>query len=207
MGYPVQASAPQTIINGNTYAVGAFSNNSAMGLLYQIGVFALVGGGWNAVNIPFNYANPGDMTAAVQKAGGINQFIATIAPAINQVFAAHGFTAILSIPPTDYSQEPTTDDAAIADVVQVLSFSKFVGAVIPPLMRKDYDNYWAMTPNGNSQNIWGGSITKLAAALAVYCDPAGVFVPLCPLSDLNAIAKMNSHIEAAWKAAYGFVPL
>lgn len=203
MGYQIQPDAPQTSINGKQTAIGAFLWNSAMGVGYKFGVYELGANGWIEHFSPLVYVNEGDFLANVSAKGGIANFTNGFIDRVNTFLAG---SAVFEITAVSFP-EPTTDLEALTAVQTIIGKGCFLGADIPAQMRADYDSYWTdAIPIGDSR-IWSnGSVTKIGAAFAIYSDPAGVMFSLCPISDLNAIAKSNAHIAKAWRDTYGFTP-
>lgn len=201
MGYPVQAGAPTTTLNGKMYAIGAFLWHAPIGDFYQIGGIyeQQPDGSWNTV------ANATD-DINTQAHGGINPYITFVVDRAISGLKVLGLSTF-SIPITNFP-EPIDDSHALIMVQQALASGSFAGAVIPPQMQADWDSYWNLTvvPVSDSRTYGGGSITKMGAAMSLYVSPEGPLTALCPTSDLNVIAKSCTHIAKAWKDAYGFIP-
>lgn len=206
MGYPIQANAPTVTDGGKTYAVGGFKMNTMIGLEYAAGVFILGSQGWDIYNCPALYINDGDFTRDVQAKGGITSFLAWLNTKVNEVFATHNIQAVFTIPVTG-AVEPTTDDAALLAVQAAINLGKFAGHEIPAQLRADFDAYWTdAIAVGDSRIFANGSITKLGKCLGIYAGPDGAILAIPPNADLNAVAKANQNIAAAWKDAYGWTP-
>ncbi len=201
MGIPITAGSLQVTYQGKTIALDVFTN--AIGAVMVV-IAENQNGNWSVVDTIDSMLT----VAEIQQDGGLANYITTSVSAINA-----GLAALFPVKPPTYTAgsipaiQPTTDAEALAAVTAILNGGTINVPVapIPAQMAADYAGLWTAVPVGESVPWANGSITKQAAALAVYASPDGAQILFCPASDLNAIAKANQYIASAWKAAYGFV--
>ena len=115
MGLPLPLNAPQIVVAGRTYGVGAFLWNTPDGQNYMIGVYELTATGWQFVapsNSLVQYSNPGQMVADVKIKGGRVAYFKWIETLVNALFQK----MFAGVTPESLPDEPTTDDQAIAQI-------------------------------------------------------------------------------------------
>ena len=113
MGLPLPTNAPQIVVAGRRYGVGAFLWNTPDGATYMIGIYELIADGWQFVspsNYVVSYLNPDEMVADVKLKGGRVAYLKWIIELINALLQKMFAGA------TSPTGEPTTDDQAIAQV-------------------------------------------------------------------------------------------
>ena len=110
MGYPVQAGAPQCIVQGRTFAVGALNQSfGPMGSPYVIAIYERdAAQGWIESSPKFMFSD--QVLLQVEAAGGIVKFIQWLIAQINAFFQK-----LFGQPPVPPG-EPTTDDEAKAAI-------------------------------------------------------------------------------------------
>lgn len=206
--YAVPTSSPQITVQSRTFAAAAFGG--MMGLM--VGVFENDPvNGWTELFLTAMYGNINEVITDVKVSGGMQPYLANkvVAP-INSWFQQQfGVIAPMLSIPAFSGAEPTTDDAATAAIEASVISGQFLAATaeIPPALRADYDGYWTTGATGSSLPWCGGSLTKFGERMAFYVDPSGSFLAICPVTDLNALAKKSPAIAAAWLAAYNFHPV
>lgn len=197
MGLIITQQDPQITYQNRQIAIACQS--SMIGMIFCIA--ENLGGTWTAL-----FWGAPVQSSSIDAAGGVDAFVRQLADSANAFFATNIKMLEFSVSPSGIAgNDPSSVVTALRNGKMV---DKTPAAIIPAQMRRDYDYYFsAAIPVGSSITWSNGSITKLGTALAIYSDPAGVMFSLCPISDLNAIAKSNKHIAAAWQRDYGFVPL
>lgn len=203
MGVPLANGSLVLKYNGETIALDEFLNVVGANMVDVV----LAGpDGWDIVYT----IDPMLTMAEVQQVGGIVQYETNTAQAINADIAKiFPMNAPSFVPGPFSAREPTSDADALA-LVQVWSDSghfNVPATPIPQALKDAFAAFWSV-PVGWSESWAGGSLTKTGNALAEYCDPSGIpVIPLCPASDLNAIAKLSPAIAATWKREFGFTPV
>lgn len=131
MGYPVQTGAPEFVVGGRTYAVGAFNWPNPMQPMFVIGVFVNdTAQGWlqagSASQELMYQITPGALLAAVQAKGGIVAYCDWLKAQLNGWLAQ-----IFATVPAPVGEPTTEAQAEVAVAAAVNAFKVTVVNGVP----------------------------------------------------------------------------